>query len=218
MKTLVIVSHPQIDESGTQNFLKASFPQSDEVAWHELSADFKVDEERQLLLDYQRIIFQFPLYWYSMPALFKKWVDEVFDGDFVFAGETPLANKELGLVVSTGIAQKQFQAGNGEAFTISEMLRPFEMMANKLGMNYLVPLMIYQFEYYTNEQKQGLVVEYQQYLMLKKFTFDDKLQWFIEELNQQEQTLLAESLAAKKVELENLSWQVQVMREDDGEG
>ncbi|GKQ42776.1 NAD(P)H dehydrogenase [Companilactobacillus sp. RD055328] len=218
MKTLVIVSHPDINESATQNFLKASFPLDEEVTWHEVVDDIDIEHERQLLIENERIILQFPLYWYTAPAALKKWMDEVLDGDFIFAGQKPLANKEFGIVVSTGISDKQFQAGGNEKFTISEMLKPFEMTANKLQMSYLRPLVINQFEYFTNEQKQALVVDYQCYLQQIDDNFDGRLNWFIKRLKDDGQDLLADTLLAKKNELNDLSWQVKTMREDDGEG
>lgn len=218
MKTLVIVSHPDIDESATQSFLKASFPKDDQVIWHKVKSNLDIQSERQLLLENDRIVFQFPLYWYSAPASLKKWMDDVLDGDFVFAGRYPLADKELGIVVSTGIAEKQFKAGGKEKFSISEMLKPFEMSAQKLRMKYMKPLVISQFEYFAENQKQGLVVKYQQYLQQSKDSFDDKLDWFIKELQKRDQELLAETLQTKKAELNVLSWQVKTMREDDGEG
>lgn len=218
MKTLVIVSHPKISESATQNFLKASFINDAQLMWHEITENIDVDQERQLLLKYDRIVFQFPLYWYTAPTALRKWFDEVLDGDFVFNGRTPLKNKEFGLVISTGISRQQFQAGGQENVSISEMLKPFEMSAKKLQMEYIRPLMIYQFEYYTDDQKYRLVTEYQRYLMQDKFTFINEIDWFIKELTNREEILLADTLKSKKDELDNLSWQVKTIREDDGEG
>ncbi|MEJ1312997.1 NAD(P)H-dependent oxidoreductase [Latilactobacillus sakei] len=68
MKTLVIVSHPEMANSLVQNFLKASaMPFQDEVTWHDLATIQQLDvaAEQALLRDHERIIFQFPLYWYA---------------------------------------------------------------------------------------------------------------------------------------------------------
>ncbi|MGR3741876.1 NAD(P)H-dependent oxidoreductase [Companilactobacillus sp. DQM5] len=218
MKTLVIVSHPEIKESSTQSFLKASFPNNHNVTYHFIDEIFDKEQDRQLLLENDRIVFQFPLYWYSAPANLKRWIDEVLDGDFAFSGNKPLQDKEFALVISTGIAKKDFSAGSKEKYSISEMLKPFEMMANKLDMKYLAPFIIYQFEYLTDRQKQALVTDYQRYLMQEKFDFDSEIKWFIDELTNKKQDLLAETLKAKQEELNDLTWQVKSMREDDGEG
>ncbi|MEJ1294960.1 NAD(P)H-dependent oxidoreductase [Latilactobacillus sakei] len=107
MKTLVIVSHPEMANSLVQNFLKASaMPFQDEVTWHDLATIQQLDvaAEQALLRDHERIIFQFPLYWYVAPASLKTWLDTVLTGEFAFSGRMPLQGKSLGVVVSTGIA------------------------------------------------------------------------------------------------------------------
>ncbi len=42
--------------------------------------DFKIDvaKEQKLLLEHDNIVFQFPLYWYSFPAIMKQWLDYGF--------------------------------------------------------------------------------------------------------------------------------------------
>ncbi|MFN1209046.1 NAD(P)H-dependent oxidoreductase, partial [Enterococcus lactis] len=37
----------------------------------------------QRLAQYDRILFQFPMYWYSAPALMKKYEDDVFSKNFI---------------------------------------------------------------------------------------------------------------------------------------
>lgn len=150
MKTLVIVAHPKFTSSTTQQLLKASIAGDEHVIWHRLTATIDPDKERALLLQADRVIFQFPLYWYSAPAMLKNWLDTVLTTSFATGSAYSLAGKELGLVVSTGAAKKEFQAGANEQFTMSEILRPYEALANKTQMKYLVPLVIYQFPYLTN--------------------------------------------------------------------
>ncbi len=43
-----------------------------------------------------------------------------------------LRGKELGIVLTTGVAEKEYQAGGKEEYTISEFLRPYQRIANKL--------------------------------------------------------------------------------------
>lgn len=219
MKTLIIVSRPNIEESTVQNFLKASLPKDENITWNYVdNNEINIKLEQRLLLENDHIIFQFPLYWYSAPAEMKRWIDLVLDGDFAFSGNNLLEGKELGVVVSTGIAEKQFQAGGKENFSISEMLRPFEMMANKLKMKYLRPIVISQFEYKSDTEKMDLLIEYQQYLQLTDFSFSAKLDWFINQSEQRDLNIISETLVTKKNRLEDLNWQVQLLRESDGEG
>lgn len=74
MKTLVIFSHPNIQKSSSQKFLKASFPTSDSFTYHHLETayprgEIDVEREQQLLLAHDRILFQFPFYWYAAPFM-----------------------------------------------------------------------------------------------------------------------------------------------------
>lgn len=192
MKTLIIVAHPEVDNSPTQQFLQASLPKltnaDDQVIWHDLTAvlaasNWQRDAELTLLKQAQRIIWQFPLYWYSAPAILKQWQEAVFTGEV--SQYEFLAGKELGLVVSLGEKLANYQAGAREQFTISEILRPDQAFAQKLGWHYLTPLIIEQFGYLTEGAKQKLLVDYQQYLTLAQpASFAQRGQWLLAQLRQ----------------------------------
>lgn len=82
MKTLVIVSHPDIINSSSQQFLMHAVPEGDDVTVHHLEdayPDGKIDvaKEHVLLRKHDRVMFQFPFYWYSSPAMLKQWQDDV---------------------------------------------------------------------------------------------------------------------------------------------
>lgn len=230
MKTLVIVSHPELDNSLVQNFLKASCAEQSDVTWHPISsAALDVSAEQALLKAHQRIIFQFPLYWYAAPASLKAWLDTVLTGEFAFSGQQPLADKSLGIVVSTGITAKHFQAGGSEQVTMSEILRPYELVARKLGMHYLTPLVIHQLGYWSETAKQLLVVDYQRYLSQSTFNLTAKLDWFQKQLIQrqnaetdptkaQKLALIQAQLSEQAEQLTDLNWQVQLIRQEEGEG
>ena len=85
LKTLVIVSHPDIEKSNTQQFLKASAATLSQVAWHHLDVNlpFDVPAEQHAIQAADRIVFQFPLYWYMAPASLHQWLTEVWLKQFV---------------------------------------------------------------------------------------------------------------------------------------
>ncbi|MDQ0766597.1 NAD(P)H-dependent oxidoreductase [Streptomyces canus] len=72
----------------------------------------KVHLERLLAADL--LVLSYPLWWFSLPAILKSWIDRVFvmgalfGGDHGFFGDAPLAGKRAMLLVTTG--------GSGEAF------------------------------------------------------------------------------------------------------
>jgi putative NADPH-quinone reductase len=189
MKTLVIISHPEMMESGSQQYLLSSIPEGKDITIHHLESvypDFKIDVEMEqaLLKEHERIIFQFPFYWYSAPALLKKWQDEVLTDGFAYGKRgKSLTGKEFGLVMSIGVKEEEYQPGGREGFSIDELTKPFQAMALKTGMVFLKTLPIFQFSYLTEEQKMNLLIRYQQYLTREK---EDSLKarekWFIQEL------------------------------------
>ena len=164
MKTLVVIGHPDVATSSTQGFFKYAAKQEAGVTWYPLVAPFDRGAERALLWAADRIIFECPLYWYSVPAVLKAWLDEVFDDDLLGTAGDRLAGKELGLVVNTGRALKDFAPGQGQSFTLAELLRPLQALANETKMTYLTPLVVGQFAYLTERERQELLVNYRQYL------------------------------------------------------
>lgn len=189
MKTLVIVSHPSILESSSQQFLLSAVPKNKSVTIHHLEEvypDGKIDVEgeQRLLREHDRIIFQFPFYWYSSPAFLKQWQDEVLTEGFAHGGEQgKLLGKEFGLVFMVGVHEREYQAGGRELYTISELTRPFQAMAHKTGMIYLRPLTVFQFAYKTDEEKMDIYIDYQQMLTNKNDgSLASQEKWIIDQL------------------------------------
>lgn len=199
MKTLIIISHPDIKESSSQQYLLSSIPNESNITIHHLEEwypDFKIDSirEQELIAAHDRILFQFPLYWYSSPPLLKKWQDEVLTENFAYGKNGHrLKNKEFGLVLTIGASKKEYQAGGKEHFSINELTRPFQAMALKTGMTYLKPLSIHQFSYLTEEQKMELLIEYQLLLTHEKdASLASRENWFLKQLEKTDITTLAE--------------------------
>lgn len=189
MKTLIIVSHPDIEDSNSQQFLKEGLPKSEDVSYHHLESTYPTGEidikyEQELVKNYDRIIFQFPFYWYTAPPMLKKWQDDVLEEHIAYgSGGTLLQGKELGLVMTVGIAEKEYQVGGAEQFTMSQLTIPFQAMANKVGMHFLKPLSIYQFYYLSEKQQQALLIKYQQYLMIDNTdSLSSRVEWLVEQL------------------------------------
>lgn len=209
MKTLICVAHPQLDNSPTQQFLKASLP-SHQVYWHDLTqavtGSWSSQRELDLLQEADRIIWQFPLYWYSAPYILKQWQDQVFSGPL--AQYHHLAGKELGLVVSLGKSERHYQAGRDQAFTLSELLRPYQAFARALHWQYLAPLTISHFAYQDQQAKKSLLIRYQQYLTLAQpDNFLKQGQWLVQQLAQLK---LTEASAQTKLSLAAKTLQDQV--------
>ncbi|MUK44931.1 flavodoxin family protein [Aliivibrio fischeri] len=92
--------------------------------------EFNVIEEQEALLQADTIIFQFPLFWYSFPALMKKWIDDVICYGFAFGGEKGAQLKDKQFIFSFTIGGQESAYGNEKeiALTIDELLKPLKQM------------------------------------------------------------------------------------------
>ncbi|MEC1353656.1 NAD(P)H-dependent oxidoreductase [Bacillus sonorensis] len=143
MKTLVIVVHPNIEASRINKKWKEAVLSEPGITVHDLYEKYRhqpidVEYEQQLLLAHDRIVFQFPLYWYSSPPLLKQWFDEVFTFGWAHGpGGTKLKGKEWVTAMSIGSPEHAYQAGGYNLFSISELTKPFQASASLVGMAYL---------------------------------------------------------------------------------
>lgn len=202
MKTLVLVSHPQLADSTSQQFLKASLP-SEGVTWEHLEGqdEFDVAQEQQQLRQADRIVLQFPLYWYAAPAGLKQWEDTVLTRTFVYGDHRyPLADKELGIVVTTGMPEQAFQRGGAEGLTLDAALAPIAALAHRAKMVWLPTFPIYQFGYLEEPEKLQLVTDYQRYLTQKQpDSLANRQDWFAQRLTGMVDRLPAEQQMTGKL-------------------
>ena len=223
MKTLLVVGHPRLGESTTQQFLKAAAGECSNVTWHELQLPFEVTQEQALIQQHDRIIVQFPLYWYSAPAVVRQWFDEVWRMPLTTGNYRLLRGKQLGVVVTAGAARNEFQAGGKQGATMDEVLRPYQMTARVTEMEYLPALPIYQFNYLSEQAKQELYITYQSYISNPEHGhFAGLEQWLLARLDLLVTTMpdLAPVLAqlrANQEELTDIAQQVKWMRQEDDE-
>ncbi|MFC4098091.1 NAD(P)H-dependent oxidoreductase [Paenibacillus xanthanilyticus] len=144
MKTLVLVVHPNLSASRINRAWSEELEQhADSVTVHKLYEAYPdraidVAREQQLLEAHDRIVLQFPLYWYSSPPLLKQWLDEVFTYGWAYGPDGgKLKGKQFGVAVSTYGPAAAYATDGPNRFTIREFLRPFEGTAHYVGASYL---------------------------------------------------------------------------------
>jgi putative NADPH-quinone reductase len=158
MKVLVIVAHPNIEESTVNRIWIKELQKHPEITVHELYnhyPDEKIDieKEQKLCEEHERIVWQFPFYWYSSPPLLKKWQDEVLTHGWAYGSNgDKLHNKELILSVTTGSAKDKYQAGGRNHYSMSELLKPFQATSNLIGTKFL-PAFIFNGTYTATDKK-----------------------------------------------------------------
>ncbi|MDR0267432.1 NAD(P)H-dependent oxidoreductase [Paenibacillus sp.] len=144
MRILVIAAHPNIEQSRVnKRWLAELHESSDQISVHELYKvypDFAINPEieQKLIAGHDRIVLQFPIQWYSTPALLKKWLDDVFTTSWLFgSGGKAVAGKELVLAMSIGGDEFSYQSGGLIGYTISELIRPLQVFSNQVSMAFL---------------------------------------------------------------------------------
>lgn len=200
MKTLIVVAHPDIARSNTQSFLQETAAVVADSQWHVLTKyDYSPAEilaEQQLVLAADRIVLQFPLYWYSAPALLWSWLDAVWQRGRFYGDEGGyLTGKTLAAVVTFSHPLRDYRVGGKENVTVDELLRPFVGVAQKTGMQYLPALLVPEFARMTPLERAQLLVHYQQLLSLAE-PQSQRMQaaWFAEQLTARGATLMADTL------------------------
>ena len=137
MQTLVTVVHPRFRSSRVNAALAAAAERTRDVTVRYLY-DGRIDvaAEQAALTAVDRIVLQFPMYWYSSPALLKQWQDDVLTHGWAY-GSTgrALAGKELLVAVSTGADDY----GRGGSYSVNELLRPLQATAGLCRLAYLEP-------------------------------------------------------------------------------
>ncbi|MED3867076.1 NAD(P)H-dependent oxidoreductase [Priestia megaterium] len=158
MKTLVLVFHPGLTTSRANQLLTEEMEKQENVTIHrvyEVYPDEQLDvgAEQRLLENHDRIVLQFPFYWYSTPPLLKKWEDAVLSYGWAFGSKgNRLHGKDLLIAVTTGAAEENYSPEGNFKYTVSELLRPLQATSNLIGTRYLKPYVLYGVNQLSDEQ------------------------------------------------------------------
>ncbi|RTZ18233.1 flavodoxin family protein [Vibrio aquaticus] len=148
-KVLVLYAHPSSHRSEVNQHLLTAAQNMDGVTVVDLYKEYptyhiNIDKEQQRLVEHDTIIFQFPLYWYSTPAILKEWQDLVLEYGFAYGSEgTALHGKNFFCSLSAGGKADAYQTDGYNHYTIRELLHPLEQMATLTGMRYLAPFALF---------------------------------------------------------------------------
>lgn len=94
-----------------KDFLKYAVEQKNAVKTNSFSKDILEEQEKLLWADF--VIFQFPLWWYSVPAILKGWFDRVFASGYVYSKDKRydtggLKGKKAMLSLTTGSPKEAY--------------------------------------------------------------------------------------------------------------
>lgn len=105
------------------------------------NGSFDVQAEQQALSAADTIVWHFPFYWYSVPALMKKWIDDLLTHGFAYGSTgTALHGKKLLISLTTGAPAAEYARGRSMTWPMEDFLPPLLQTANYCGMQSLPPV------------------------------------------------------------------------------
>lgn len=159
MKNILIVSgHTNLNDSIANKKilqeLSKRLPDAEIDYLSKLYPDYKIDvaKEQNKLLKADIIVLQYPVFWYSMPSLLEKWMEETFKHGFSH-GSTgdKLKGKKVIVSLTTGAP---IQAYNN----IDDFLNPIKASCKLCQMEYVGNIVTYGVSYQLRN-KQGKKIE-----------------------------------------------------------
>lgn len=146
---LILFAHPALQNSRVNSQLIDYVKDLDGITFHDLYEtypDFNIDvkHEQNLLLENDIIVFHHPLFWFSIPAILREWMDLVLQHMWAY-GKTGLAlqGKKLFNATTTGGRESMYQHHGFHGSTMIEFLAPIRQSANVCGMDFLPPFVVH---------------------------------------------------------------------------
>ncbi len=146
---LLLYAHPHPDRSEANRILLDAVRDLPGLALHSLYdryPDFSIDAaaERAAIEAAKLVIWQHPLYWYSVPALLKLWFESVLVRGWAYGdGGSALAGKDCLWVTTTGADADAYGPGGKHAHGFSDFVPHVEQTARFCGMNWLPPIVLH---------------------------------------------------------------------------
>jgi putative NADPH-quinone reductase len=146
---LVLFAHPGQRYSKANDKLTRVASEIRGVTFVDLYAEYprfkiNIETEQDRLLSHDVIIFQFPLFWYSTPALLKEWQDLVLEYGFAYGeGGDKIAGKLFVPVVTAGGPEDFYRPGGRNNYQLRDLLLPLEQTANLCGLRFVPPYTLF---------------------------------------------------------------------------
>ena len=147
MQNLIIFAHTFWKDSKVNRALLEKLKDNKNVNIHNLSVIYpdgkinSVKSEVVLLKEADNIIFQFPLFWFSMPSLLKEWQDFVLS-DILHGSDNKILENKTFKIITTAGGEKSFY--DTLDFKIEEILSPINISFKHLGLKIKEPFCIYE--------------------------------------------------------------------------
>jgi glutathione-regulated potassium-efflux system ancillary protein KefF len=144
----LIYAHPYPDRSRAGEALLAAvrdLPDIEVRPLYTLYPDFSIDieAEQAALLRAEIVVWQSPLYWYGLPALFHLWIEKVLAHGWAFGGGQAVRGKITQWVTTTGAPDSAYRPGGVHGHHFPEFVPAVSQTARFCGMEWQPPIAVH---------------------------------------------------------------------------
>lgn len=162
-----VASAADFGQRGNAEYMNYALEQRANLDADALAPDIQAELYKLMAADL--VILSFPLYWFSVPAIMKGWIDRVFVSGRVYGGRRVynkggLVGKRAVLALTCGGRDYMLSEG-GIHGDITGILKPvLQGSLGYAGMTVLPPFVGYHVPYLSDEQRQEIMQSYRDYL------------------------------------------------------
>jgi glutathione-regulated potassium-efflux system ancillary protein KefF len=140
---LIISGHTNLNDSVVNKEIliryEKLFPEAEIVYLDKLYPDFKIDvkAEQEKLVKADIIILQYPIFWYHMPSIMERWMEETFEHGFSH-GSTgdKLKGKKLIASFTTGGPEESYHKDADYGYEIEDFLPAIKLTCSLTKMEF----------------------------------------------------------------------------------
>lgn len=162
-----VASAADFGSRGNADYLNYALEQRANTEAGTLAED--IEAELRKLEAADLVIFSFPLYWFSVPAIMKGWIDRVLVSGRIYGGRRiydrgGMAGKRALLTLTCG-GRDYMMAQGGIHGDIQQILKPvLQGTFGYIGMAVLPPFVGYHVPYISPEARAQILADYREYL------------------------------------------------------
>jgi NAD(P)H dehydrogenase (quinone) len=155
-----VASESDFNDRANPDYFNYALEQRKSLSADTISEDISAEIDKVEAADL--LILNFPLYWFSMPAILKGWIDRVFVSGKFYGGKRIYANggmagKKVLVSVTTGGREDMLSQG-GIHGDLNEILKPvLQGSLGYVGMNVLEPFYAFHVPYVSAEARAELL-------------------------------------------------------------
>jgi glutathione-regulated potassium-efflux system ancillary protein KefF len=146
---VLVLAHPYLDRSRANRRLLEAVRDLEGLETRTLYAlypdfDIDVEAEQAALARAVLVVWQHPMYWYSVPGLLKHWFDKVLARGWAYgSGGRALQGKRCLWVTTTGADAAAFSSSAMHGHPMAAFEPPVQQTARFCGMHWLDPLVLH---------------------------------------------------------------------------